>query len=196
MEEWIYTGGPEGAQVLLSTIAGSLITVAGVAFSVTIVVLSLTSTQFGPRLLRNFMRDLGNQVVLGVFIATFLYCIFPQPCSIDLFYSSCFRLNSGDQCDHGGGARPRSSHRSTLSGRAGGVGIRAEDGREADRRSSKFKSESAPIFSETTGYLQAIENDTLLTLASERNFLIRLSGRFALDDSVLIPTVLPGATPR
>jgi uncharacterized membrane protein len=72
---WIYTGGAEGARTLLSTVAGSMITVAGVTFSITIVALSNTSTQFGPRLLGNFMRDFGNQVVLGTFVATFTYCL-------------------------------------------------------------------------------------------------------------------------
>jgi uncharacterized membrane protein len=72
---WIYTGGAEGARLLLSTIAGSMITVASVTFSITIVALTLTSSQFGPRLLRNFMWDGGNQLTLGTFIATFVYCL-------------------------------------------------------------------------------------------------------------------------
>jgi uncharacterized membrane protein len=72
---WMYTGGPEGARALLSTAAGSMITVAGVVFSIAIVVMTLASVQFGPRLLRNFMRDTGNQLVLGTFIADFLYCL-------------------------------------------------------------------------------------------------------------------------
>jgi len=72
---WIYSGGPTGARAVLSTIAGSVITVAGTTFSVTIAALSLASSQFGPRLLRTFRRDLGNQIVLGTFISTFLYCL-------------------------------------------------------------------------------------------------------------------------
>lgn len=71
----VWIGGIDGARQLLSTIAGSMITVAGVVFSITIVVLALASSQFGPRLLRNFMRDRGNQVVLGTFISTFTYCL-------------------------------------------------------------------------------------------------------------------------
>jgi uncharacterized membrane protein len=80
-EEWLYqsrwlaSGDPEGARQILATIAGSVITVTGVIFSVTLVALSLASQQFGPRLLRNFMRDRGNQIVLGTFIATFLYAM-------------------------------------------------------------------------------------------------------------------------
>ncbi len=72
---WLYAGGAAGARTLLSTLAGSMITVAGVTFSITIVALTLASSQFGPRLLNNFVRDTGNQFVLGTFIATFLYCL-------------------------------------------------------------------------------------------------------------------------
>ena len=72
---WVYTGGPEGARAVLSTIAASMITVAGVTFSITIVALTLASQQFGPRLLKNFLRDLGNQIVLGTFVSTYLYCL-------------------------------------------------------------------------------------------------------------------------
>jgi uncharacterized membrane protein len=70
-----YQGGAEGARAVLSTIASSMITVAGVTFSITIVALTLAAQQYGPRLLGNFLRDVGNQVVLGTFIATFLYCL-------------------------------------------------------------------------------------------------------------------------
>jgi uncharacterized membrane protein len=72
---WIYGGGAQGARSVLSTIAGSVITVAGTTFSITIAALSLASSQFGPRLLRTFRRDTGNQIVLGTFISTFLYCL-------------------------------------------------------------------------------------------------------------------------
>jgi uncharacterized membrane protein len=68
-------GGAEGASAVLGIIAGSMITIAGVVFSMTLVTLSLASSQLGPRLLRNFMRDTTTQVVLGTFIATFLYCL-------------------------------------------------------------------------------------------------------------------------
>ena len=72
---WIYSGGAEGASLLLGTVAGSMIAIAGTVFSMTLVALSLASSQLGPRLLRNFMRDTANQVVLGTFVATFVYCL-------------------------------------------------------------------------------------------------------------------------
>lgn len=70
-----YTRGPDGARAILSSIAGSMVTVATTAFSIVIVALQLASGQFGPRLIRNFIRDRGNQIVLGTFIATFVYCL-------------------------------------------------------------------------------------------------------------------------
>ncbi|WP_193173738.1 DUF2254 domain-containing protein [Nisaea nitritireducens] len=71
-----YTFGPEGARSILSVIATSMITVASLIFSITMLSLQLASSQFGPRVLDNFMRDRSNQIVLGTFIATFLYCLF------------------------------------------------------------------------------------------------------------------------
>ncbi|HEY9887425.1 MAG TPA: DUF2254 domain-containing protein [Candidatus Obscuribacterales bacterium] len=72
---WVYSLGPSGSRAVLSAIAGSMVSVATTAFSITIVALQLASSQFGPRLLRNFMQDTGNQVVLGTFISTFVYCL-------------------------------------------------------------------------------------------------------------------------
>lgn len=66
---------PSGASNVLAIIAGSTITVAGTVYSITIVALTLASTQFSPRILRNFMRDTGNQIVLGVLVGIFAYCI-------------------------------------------------------------------------------------------------------------------------
>jgi uncharacterized membrane protein len=73
--ELLWWGDPSGARDILATVAGSMITVAGVTFSITIASMTLAASQFGPRLLRNFMRDRGNQVVLGTFVSTFLYCL-------------------------------------------------------------------------------------------------------------------------
>ncbi len=72
---FVFRDGVEGARMLLSAVAGSMITDTGVTFSVVIVAFTLASSQFTPRLLRNFMRDVGNQVVLGIFIGTFAYCL-------------------------------------------------------------------------------------------------------------------------
>ncbi len=72
---WIYGGGATGARSLLGAIASSTITVAGTVFSITIAALTLAAGQMGPRLLRNFTRDRGNQITLGIFLATFVYAL-------------------------------------------------------------------------------------------------------------------------
>ena len=76
-EKWplVFGAGASGARGLLTAVASSMITVAGVVFSITIVALSLTSSQYTSRILRNFMRDRSTQVVLGVFVGIFAYCL-------------------------------------------------------------------------------------------------------------------------
>ncbi|WP_334186340.1 DUF2254 domain-containing protein [Noviherbaspirillum sp.] len=65
----------EGARGMLSAIASSMATVAGVVFSITIVALALASSQYTSRILRNFMRDRSTQTVLGVFVGVYIYCL-------------------------------------------------------------------------------------------------------------------------
>jgi uncharacterized membrane protein len=72
---WLYNGGGTGARTLLGAVASSTIGVAGTVFSITIAALSLAAGQMGPRLLRNFTRDRGNQVTLGAFLGTFSYAL-------------------------------------------------------------------------------------------------------------------------
>ena len=72
---WTISGSPAAAAQILTAIAAAIITVVGVVFSIVIVALTLTSTQFGPRMLRNFIRDRGTQVTLGTFVGTFVYAV-------------------------------------------------------------------------------------------------------------------------
>ena len=72
---WVISGSADAARQILTSIAASVITVVGIVFSITIVTLTLASTQFGPRMLRNFIRDRGTQLTLGTFVATFVYCV-------------------------------------------------------------------------------------------------------------------------
>ena len=72
---WLYNGGGTGARTMLGAIASSTIGVAGTVFAITIAALSLAAGQMGPRLLRNFTRDRGNQFTLGAFLGTFSYAL-------------------------------------------------------------------------------------------------------------------------
>lgn len=74
--KFIYSGGETGARTLLGAVASSAIGVAGTVFSITIAALSYAAGSMGPRLLDNFTRDRGNQVVLGTFIATFAFTLY------------------------------------------------------------------------------------------------------------------------
>lgn len=71
----ILTESADSARSVLSTISGAMIGVAGTVFSITLVALTLASSQFGSRLLRNFMHERLNQVVLGTYVSTYVYCL-------------------------------------------------------------------------------------------------------------------------
>src|SRR5580693_743329 len=72
---WVISGTADAARQILTAIAAAVITVVGVVFSIILVTLTLASTQFGPRMLRNFIRDRGTQLTLGTFVATFIYAV-------------------------------------------------------------------------------------------------------------------------
>jgi uncharacterized membrane protein len=75
LPSWVISGTADAARQILTAIAASVITVVGVVFSIILVTLTLASTQFGPRMLRNFIRDRGTQLTLGTFVATFVYAV-------------------------------------------------------------------------------------------------------------------------
>lgn len=70
-----FTMTSDAATWLLSIVAGATITTAGVVFSLTVVSLQLASSQFSPRVMRSFVRDQLSQCVVGLLIATFVYCV-------------------------------------------------------------------------------------------------------------------------
>jgi uncharacterized membrane protein len=70
---------PGVAQVILSSIATSIMTVVSIVFAILLMTLTLASTQFSPRILISFVRDRTTQWTLGVFLGTFSYCIAALP---------------------------------------------------------------------------------------------------------------------
>ena len=72
---WVYGVGIDGSRAMLGAIGTSMLAVAATAFSITISVVVTASSTYGPRLVGNFMADRGNQSVLGVFVATFVYSL-------------------------------------------------------------------------------------------------------------------------
>lgn len=197
--EWVYTGSAEGARSLLSTLATSMITVSGVVFSIMIVALTLASSQLGPRLLRNFMRDLGNQVTLGTFIATFVYCL--------LVVRTVRGSNGGEFVPHVAvsvaivlalasvGVLIFFIHHAAASIQAPNVitAVGAElehsiDRLFPDRMGTGGEDDDAPeasavgpderrVAAECTGYVQVIDEDRLMALAVERDVIVRVVRR-------------------
>ncbi len=92
LPSWLRAGSPDAGRQVLIAIAAAVITTIGVVFSITILALTLASQQFGPRMMRNFIRDLGNQMTLGVFVATFVYSV--------LGLGSITELPTGDFTPH------------------------------------------------------------------------------------------------
>jgi uncharacterized membrane protein len=74
-ESLIFQGSPSAARELLTVVSGTMITVTGLVFVLTVVALQIASTQFSPRLLRSFLQDPGTRLVLSVFVATFAYSL-------------------------------------------------------------------------------------------------------------------------
>lgn len=72
---WFFANDPGSAQAVLGAIAGSMMAVVSIVYSVMLVALSLASVQFSPRILGGFVRDRASQRTLGVFLGTFIYCL-------------------------------------------------------------------------------------------------------------------------
>lgn len=197
---WIWAGGPEGARNVLATIAGSTITVAGVVFSITIVSLTLASTQFGPRLLRNFMADRATQFVLGVFVSTFLYCLLvlrtirgtDAATFVPFLSVTCgliFAVASVGFLIFFIHHVSSSILAETLIGRVAtelqeGIDRLYPDslGKAAGRNCAAAKppvtkGESHSVHAPTSGFIQALDTDRVLEIATEKQLLIRLHRR-------------------
>jgi uncharacterized membrane protein len=204
---WSYSGGAEGASLLLGTVAGSMIAIAGTVFSMTLLALSLASSQLGPRLLRNFMRDTVNQVVLGTFLATFVYCLlvlrtirrpdegaFVPDLSVSigmllaiisvgvLIYfihhiSVSIQANQvvarvGKEIDNGID-RLFPGHL----GKPGAEASRAPNVPSEATLPAAFAREARIVGALEDGYLQLIDTDALMALASQEDLLLRLERR-------------------
>ncbi len=210
---WLRWSEPQGAREILSTIAGSMITVAGVTFSITIVAMTLAASQFGPRILRSFMRDTGNQVVLGTFVATFLYCLLvlgvvkggegsaaiPQlsvtvaivlaVASLGVLIYFVHHVSVSLQSEHLAAAIAEEMGEvidSLFPARLGKAVVEKQQGPfEAHLEGVHSK----PVGSPKSGYLQTIDNEGLIAIAESKGLLLQLAiapGEFVTTDTVLV----------
>jgi len=208
----VYPGDREGARTLLSTVAGSMITVAGVTFSVTVVALSLASSQFGPRLLLTFMRDRGNQLVLGTFIGTFLFCLMalgsaqdrhaPDAvpavsatiglllaiASVAVLIYFIHHVASSIRAEHVIDSVARDLERSVdrLFPRSGEERREAEDAREA---SEPTVPEALFVPAPRAGYVQRMDESRLAAIAADEDLVLRAArrpGHFVVEGEPLL----------
>jgi len=218
---WAFTGGAEGASSVLGAVAGSMITLAGVVFSMTLVALSLASSQLGPRLLRNFMRDTATQVVLGTFVSAFLYCLlvlrtirraeesaFVPHLSVTL--GVLFAVVSVGVLIYFIHHVSVSIQVNEIVARVGTELIEGLDrlfpehiGRGAPQIPNEppdvefldaFDREARPVNSDGDGYIQFIDGETLMALAVKEDIVIRLErspGHYVIAGSPLV-LVWPG----
>jgi len=212
---WLVQQEAEGARAFLSTVAGATITVTGVIFSVTIVALTLASQQFGPRLLNTFMRDRVNQFVFGTFTSTYLYCLLvlrpiqaesgvftPQLSLIIAFFLAVFSVgvliffihhvarsiqvmnviaNVSADLQKIIIARYPESYSSQQQ--------RWQERIEEERRESRFGKDALVIESNDWGYLQAVDEEGLLELATKKDLVFeveRQPGEFLFKGAVLV----------
>jgi len=217
MADWprLFGAGASGARGMLATIAGSMMTVVGVTFSMTLVTLSLASSQYTSRILRNFMSDHVTQVVLGIFAGIFTYCLI------------VLRTIRGDDA---GGFVPSLSVAFSVVLAIGGIGtliffihhiassiqassivasvaqetLEAVDRlfpEELGREPMDDEADPSPlpvrnwqaVMARRNGYLQAVDSATLLRLAREHKTLVRMDrgiGEFVVQNTPLASLAL------
>ncbi len=192
----LFGGGAEGARGVLTAIASSIVTVTGTIFSIVIVALQLASGQFTPRVMRHFTGDRINQVVLGVMIGTFTYCLlvlrtvrsadderglFVPVISVSVGILLAMVCISGLILfiHHS----PKQLQVSFILQRAAGDTFRLinetfpepEDRTASPHGSRLPRGEPVPVKASTSGYLQDIDLDHLKALAGHRNLTIHLT---------------------
>lgn len=208
----VYTGDAAGARSVLSAIASSMVTIVALVFSLILVALSLAASQFGPRLLRNFMRDTTTQVVLGAFVATFLYCLlvlrtirsadgasFVPHLSVTLaiamvllsvgvliyFIHHISVLLQADELVKRVGAELIERVDDIFPEQLGAGRNNAGSGAAGAK---KFDGPGSCIRSRKDGYLQLVDSEALMDLATERDLVIEVERR--PGDHVFEGTVL------
>jgi uncharacterized membrane protein len=198
-----FQGTPDDARTLLFGITGTMITIIALLLGLAVVALQLSSTQFSPRLLRNFLRDRPNQVVLSAFVATFAYsaaglytvgvsggnrtAAFPRlavsGAIVLLFASLGLLVYFADHLLHSiqVDAIMETVQRNTLAVIEHGL---LTGGQEAPAAPAW----AVPVMSRRSGYVQAVRPGTLLRQAARHGVCLRL--RLRVGEHVVAGTTL------
>lgn len=203
--------GVEGSRALLAAIAGSMITIAGTIFSITVVALSLASSQYTPRILRNFMRDRTNQFVLGFFVGVFAYCLIVLRAirgadegrflpSLAVLVGIALALASIGVLILFIHHIAASIQANTIIANAAGETIAAlrklfphevvDEAEQDEEAAPSFGSEAwQAILATRSGYIQSVDNRGLIEFSREHDTVVRMAcgvGEFVVDGSPLV----------
>jgi uncharacterized membrane protein len=212
---WVIFGSADAARQILTTLAAAVVTVVGVVFSIMIVTLTLASTQFGPRMLRNFIRDRGTQLTLGTFVATFVYATlvlvsigpgahggdFVPHLSITMSVSMgvliyfIHHIATSIQLPHVIASIARDLSRA-IDLESRGPTTTLESGPSVAELLTRMREGGGTVPAPASGYLQFIRHRTLIRLAAEKGAVIRLlhrPGHFIVRGSPLATVWPPGA---
>lgn len=213
LPSWVLSGTSDVARVLLATVAAAIITVVGIVFSITIVALTLASTQFGPRMLRNFVRDPGTQIALGTFVASFCYAMialvsvgggphgdFVPHLSITVtllftlldvavlifFFNHIASMIQLPVVI----AKIAATLDAEIEGfeRGSDFGVGAARGRSHKELLAQLAESGAPIRTPRSGYLQVIRHDALVKIAAKADAVVQLPyrpGHFVVAGQVI-----------
>ncbi len=222
LPSWVIFGTADPARQILTTLAAAMVTVVGVVFSIMIVTLTLASTQFGPRMLRNFIRDRGTQLTLGTFVATFVYStlvlvsIGPGSGNADFVPHLSITVAVALVAVSMGVLIYFIHHIATtiqlpqviasiardLSGaidvESRELGPMTESGPSVAELLTRMREGGGTVPAPSSGYLQYIRHETLIGLAAQKGAVIRLlhrPGHFVVRDSPLATVWPPGAAP-
>jgi uncharacterized membrane protein len=199
---WVNNGSADAARSILVGIAAAVITVIGLVFSITIVALTLASTQFGPRMLRKFVRDRGTQITLGTFVATSVYAV--------LALGSIAHGRRGDFVPHLGitvsfvlvladlglliyfihhvaesiqlpqviasiaADLSRAIDAEAIAGAGQGAGLETRRGYSPAELATRIEEAGSVVPATRSGYLQFVGYDTLVAIATENDAVVRL----------------------
>ena len=207
----LFGAGADGARGMLTSISGSAITVAALIFSLTLSTLATVSGQYTSRILRNFMRDRANQVVMGFFVSLFVYCLivlrtirggdeggFIPPLAVS--FALLMALVSIGMLIYFIHHIATSIQAANIIAEAAGETIKGmtkifpkQVGEEADPEQEESLREADLSWhlvpADGTGYVQGVASEELLDFASEQNAVIRLEhrlGDFITQDTPLL----------
>lgn len=217
----LFGADANSSRAMLSTIAGAMMTVAGVTFSITMVAVTQAATQFTSRILRNFMRDRPNQVTLGTLTGVFVYCLIvirtirgnehttfvPELAVLVAFALAIVAIGMLVYFIHHVASSLQAS--SILARVAADTGAAVdrlfpeELGEEAPAAVAEAAAELAdrpwrPVPAAANGYVSSVDSDGLLSFADKHDIVVRMErgvGEYVVRDTPLVSVLAPHFTP-